>query len=40
MVPFRMPGGYLGDVVKIQLTGTDTVYDVAVAETGSELSRI
>ncbi len=37
--PFRLPGGYLANVYEIELTGTDTVTRVSVAENVWELSE-
>jgi hypothetical protein len=36
--PFRLPGGFLSSVFEIELTGTDTVSEVAVGETIWELA--
>jgi len=37
--PFRLPGGYLSNIYEIELTGTDVVTRVSVAETVTELSE-
>ena len=34
---FRLPGGFLGDYVEIEITHTDTIRSVMVAETAPEL---
>ena len=36
--PFRLPGGYLSNIYEIELTGTDVVTGVSVAETIFELA--
>lgn len=37
--PFRLPGGFLSNVFEIQLTGTDTVTRVSLAENIWELAE-
>jgi hypothetical protein len=37
--PFRLPGGFLSNTFEIELTGTDTVTRVSVAESIWELSE-
>ena len=37
--PFRLPGGYLSNIYEIELTGTDVVSRVSIAETIFELKE-
>jgi len=37
--PFRLPGGFLSNIFEIELTGTDTVSRVSLAENVWELSE-
>lgn len=37
--PFRLPGGYLSNIYEVELTGTDTVTRVSVAENVWELAE-
>lgn len=37
--PFRLPGGFLANVFEVQLTGTDTVTRVSLAESIWELAE-
>lgn len=36
--PFRLPGGYLSNIYQVELTGTDTVNGVSIAETIFDLA--
>ncbi len=36
--PFRLPGGYLSNIYQVQLSGTDTVTGVSIAETIFDLA--
>lgn len=36
--PFRLPGGYLSNLYQVELTGTDTVTGVSIAETIFDLA--
>ncbi len=36
--PFRLPGGYLANIYQVQLSGTDTVNGVSIAETVFDLA--
>lgn len=36
--PFRLPGGYLANIYQVELTGTDTVNGVSIAETIFDLA--
>ncbi len=36
--PFRLPGGYLANIYQVQLSGTDTVNGVSIAETIFDLA--